>query len=323
MQSYKLFQGIAIPYSALVSVIFGLMIFSFPIGAYLFFNSQLGKSIDYHYPLSELEIIQHFGLKSLAAIKIGDLFVVAWAFFLILFAVAAFGPKKSFLKVLSPIMAGTHENQDGNYLVHTIKWFSIIIVLSQVINTVQEFFGIKTTLPPFENDLLQFLSVTVAPIVEELGFRIILIGIPLFLFYSHRASVKHFFKSLWNPFANLPISNSKKPIAIIVIVGVFFGAAHIITDQWSEGKFAQATMSGIIIGWVYYRYGFVASVLIHWATNYMIFSYGYLVSTVNETSFVDAFSHSLFQTIEILLLVTGALSIALLSLERQKKKLEI
>jgi membrane protease YdiL (CAAX protease family) len=220
-------------------------------------------------------------------------------------------------------MAGTHESQDGNYLVHTIKWFSIIIVLSQVINTIQEFVCIKTTLPPFENDLIQFLSVTVAPVVEELGFRIILIGIPLFLFYSHRASAKHFFKSLWNPFANLPISNSKKPITIIVIVGVFFGAAHIISDQWSEGKFAQAAMSGIIIGWVYYRYGFVASVLIHWATNYMIFSYGYLVSTVNETSFVDAFSHSLFQTIEILLLVAGALSIALLLLERQKKKLDI
>ncbi len=299
------------------------MIFSFPIGAYLFFNSHLGKSIDYDYPLSELEFVQNFGLNSLAAIKVGDLFVVVWVFFLILFTIAAFGPKKSFLKVLSPIMAGTHENQDGNYLVHTIKWFSIIIILSEVISYIQEFIGIKTTLPPFENDLLQFLSVTVAPVIEEIGFRIILIGIPLFLFYSHKVSAKHFFKSLWSPFANLPISNSKKAIAIIVVVGVFFGVAHIISDQWSEGKFAQATMSGIIIGWVYYRYGFVASVLIHWATNYVIFSYGYLVSTVNETSFVDAFSHSLLQTIEILLLVTGALSIALLLLGYQKKKLEI
>lgn len=299
------------------------MIFSFPIGAYLFFNSHLGKSIDYHYPLSELEFVQNLGLKSLTAVKVGDLFVVTWVFFLILFTIAAFGPKKSFLKVLSPIMAGTHESQDGNYLVHTIKWFSIIIILSEAIGAMQEFIGIKTELPPFENDLLQFLSVTVAPVIEEIGFRIILIGIPLFLFYSHKASVKHFFKSLWNPFANLPISNSKKAIAIIVIVGVFFGVSHIISDQWSEGKFAQAAMSGIIIGWVYYRYGFVASVLIHWATNYVIFSYGYLVSTVNETRFTDAFSHSLLQTIEILFLATGALSIALLSLEYRKKKLEI
>lgn len=299
------------------------MIFSFPIGAYLFFNSQLGKSIDYRYPLSGLEFVQHFGLESLSAIEIGDLFVVTWVFFLIMFTVSVFGPKKNFLKVLSPIMSGSYESQDGNYLVHTIKWFSIIIILSEAIDIVQQFVGVKTIPPPFENDLLQFLSATFAPVIEELGFRIVLVGIPLFLLYSHKASAKHFFKSLWNPSANLPISDSKKAIIIIVVVGLFFGVSHIISDQWSEGKFVQATMSGIIIGWVYYRYGFVASVLIHWATNYVIFSYGYLVSVVNETRIIDVYSHPLLQTIEILFVVTGALSIALLSLDYRKKKLEV
>jgi membrane protease YdiL (CAAX protease family) len=208
-------------------------------------------------------------------------------------------------------------------LVHAIKWLSIIIVLSAAIDIVQQSVGIKTTLPPFENDLLQLLSVTFAPLVEELGFRIILIGIPLFLLYSHKASSRHFFKSLWHPSVNLPISDSKKAITIIVVVGVFFGASHIISEQWSEGKFVQATMSGIILGWVYFRYGFVASLLIHWATNYVIFSYGYLVSTVNEIRFVDAFSHSLLQTIEALLMATGILAIALLMLDYRKKKLDV
>lgn len=322
MQSYKIFQGIAIPYSALVSVIFGLMIFSFPIGVYLFFNSQLGGSIDYQYPLSELEFAQRFGLE-LLQIGIGELFVVVWVFFLILFTIAVFGPKKNFVQVLSPIMAGSYEKQEGNYLVNTIKWFSIIIILSGVIDIVQQLAGIKTTPPVFENDLLQMMFLTLAPIIEELGFRIILVGIPLFLLYSHKASAKQLFKSLWHPSANLPISNSKKAIIVIVVVGVFFGVSHIISDQWSEGKFAQAAMSGIIIGWVYYRYGFVASVLIHWATNYMIFSYGYLVATANETRVMDAFSHSLLQTIEMLLVVTGALAIALLLLDYRKNKLEI
>jgi len=296
------------------------MLFSFPIGVYLFFNSELGKSIDYRYPLSELEFVKSFGLKSLANIEIGNLFVIAWVFFLILFTIAVLGPKKSFLKVLSPIMAGSYESQDGNYLVHAIKWFSIIIILSEVIDTTQQLVGIKTVLPPIENDLLQLLSVTFAPIIEEIGFRVILVGIPLFLLYSHRASAKHFFKSLWNPSANLPITSSKNAIIVIVVVGVFFGASHVMSEQWGEGKFAQAAMSGIILGWVYYRYGFVASVLIHWATNYMIFSYGYLVSVVNETRIAETFSHSLLQTIEILFVVTGALSITLLSFEYRKKK---
>lgn len=322
MQTHKILQGIAIPYSALVSVIFGLMIFSFPIGAYLFFNSQLGKSIEYGFPLSELEAAQRYGLDFPSWIGIGDLFAVVWAFFLIIFTIAVFGPKKNFVQILSPMMSGVRAVQGGNYLVHAIQWFCVIIALSGAIDLAQQRFGVNITPPQFENDLVQFLGVSVAPITEEVGFRMLLIGIPLFLFYSHKLSGKLFFKTLWNPSANLSITNHTKAIALIVAVGVFFGAAHIMSEQWSQGKFAQAAMSGIIIGWVYYRYGFVASLLIHWATNYVIFSYGYLVSVVNEVRFSDSFSHSLIQTIEVLFVITGVLSISIMALRYREKKLE-
>lgn len=296
------------------------MILAFPIGAYLFFNSQIGKSIDYELPITELELSKHFDLSWLSWIEIGDVFVVVWAAFLILFVIAVLGPKKHFLKILSPIMAGSYESQNGNYLVQAIKWFSIIIVLSEVIDKIQQVFGIEITPPPFDNDLIQLLSTTIAPTIEEFGFRIILLGIPLFLLYSRRASAKLFLKSLWNPSDNLPITDSKKAIILIIAVGIFFGVSHIISDQWSNGKFAQAAMSGIIIGWVYYRYGFVAALLIHWATNYVVFSYGYLVASVNDIRIMDAFSHSLIQTIEIILLITGCLAITLTALEYKKSK---
>ncbi len=315
LHTQKLFQGIAIPYSALVSVIFGLMIFSFPIGTYVFFNSQIGKSIDYSYPISET-LSWELG-ESFSTVGIGDVFVGAWTLFLILFTISIFGPKKNFLGVLSPLMGGLRQSQDGNYLIHTIKWFSIIIVLSEAIAAIQELFGIKTAMPPFENELVHLLSVTYAPIIEEVGFRVILVGIPLFLLYSQKASIKKFFMTLWNPSANLPVSGPKAVI-VIIIAGVLFGALH-LTEQWGEGKFAQAAMSGIILGWVYYRYGFVSAILIHWATNYVIFSYGYLVSSINETNIADAFSHSLLLTIEILFTVTGVLAIVLLILNKRQK----
>lgn len=320
MQDHKILQGIAIPYSALISVVFGLMILSFPIGAYLFFNSQIGKSIDYGLPVTELDWAKQVDLSAFSWLGIGDVFMVVWATFLILFVIASMGPKKNFLRVLSPIMSGSYESQTGNYLVHTIKWFSIVIVLSGAIDVIQQGFGITITPPVFENDLVQFFDITLAPLVEELGFRIILIGIPLFLLYSHRASARLFFKSLWNPSDNLPITNSKRAIILIVLVGVIFGAAHVLSDQWSSGKFAQAAMSGIIIGWVYYRYGFVAALLIHWATNYVVFSYGYLVSSINETRIMDSFSHSLVQTIEVILVITGVLAITLMALEYRKSR---
>ncbi|MFM7796872.1 MAG: CPBP family intramembrane glutamic endopeptidase, partial [Candidatus Nitrosotenuis sp.] len=162
---------------------------------------------------------------------------------------------------------------------------------------------------------------TISPLIEEIGFRIILLGIPIFLAYSNRSSVKLFFKSLWNPHNNLSITNSKKAVILIVIVGILFGLAHVISDQWSNGKFTQAAMSGIIIGWVYYRYGFVAAVLIHWATNYVVYSYAYLVSSVNEIRVIDSFSHSLIQTIEVIFLITGIVAIILNIIQYRKDKL--
>lgn len=318
MQVHKILQGIAIPYSALISVIFGLLILSFPIGAYVFFNSQIGKSLDFSFPLSELEVAKRFGLDWLSFAGIGDLFVIVWVFFLILFVIGTLGPQRNFLKVLSPLMSGSSYAQEGNYIVHAIKWFSTIVVLSAIIDVIQRGFGITISPPSFENDLVQFLLVSFAPITEEIGFRVILVGIPLYLFYSHKASAKLFFKALWSP-SSLSIKNSKKAIIIIVIAGIFFGAAHILNEQWTQGKFAQATMSGIIIGWAYYRHGFVTAILVHWAANYAVFSYANLVSTINETRFVDAFSHSLIQTIEVLLVITGILSIAMMTLSYKKR----
>jgi len=321
MQDHKILQGLAIPYSALISVIFGLMILSFPIGAYLFFNSQIGKSIDHALPVTELDFIEQLDIEWLSWLGIGDVFVVVWVTFLILFVIASMGPKKNFIRVLSPIMSGSYESQDGSYLVQAIKGFAIIVVLSGLIDLAQQGLGITITPPVFENDLTGFLGITVAPLVEELGFRVVLVGIPLFLLYSHRASAKLFFKSLWSPSANLPITNQKKAIILVVLVGVMFGAAHVLSDQWSNGKFAQAAMAGIIIGWVYYRYGFVAALLIHWATNYVVYSFAYLVASINETRVMDSFSHSLIQTIEVIIVLTGALAIALSILEYKKSRL--
>jgi hypothetical protein len=98
-------------------------------------------------------------------------------------------------------------------------------------------------------------------------------------------------------------------------VGIFFGVSHIITgDAWSVGKFVQATASGLIIGWVYFRYGLAPAILIHWATNYFIYSYAYIVADINKIPVETAFTHSLLYTLEIMLVITGSISIVILAL---------
>ena len=66
-------------------------------------------------------------------------------------------------------------------MIGVTKWFSILVLVSALINFVQE--GIVIEIPPLDdNDLIQFFYVSLAPLIEEFGFRLILIGIPLFAF---------------------------------------------------------------------------------------------------------------------------------------------
>jgi len=53
----NILHGLGIPYSALISIIFVMMLLSFPIGAYVMFNSDVGKDITFEYPLGNVRSI--------------------------------------------------------------------------------------------------------------------------------------------------------------------------------------------------------------------------------------------------------------------------
>lgn len=327
--SNKILQIIGIPHLALLSVIFGMMLLSFPFGLFVVFNTDIGDDINFEYPLKDLDIFNAIGYLIPNDVEIGDVFIVLWSIYAVLFAMAIFGPDNGFLKVLSLNLSHGQFETKSNYMVTITKWFSILILLSIIIDFIQQGFGITTVPPSIDNNLTQFLYVSLSPIVEEFGFRVVLIGLPLFVFYSHKLSLTYFFKSLWNPYRTLHISDLKRSLALIVLVGVFFGLAHIMTGEpWSEGKFVQASMSGIILGWLYVRYGLITAILVHWATNYFIFSYANFVSQINEITIESSFSHSLINTMEIIFLISGAFSISILlinyfnSKKEQKLKIE-
>ena len=313
----KIYQCIGIPHTALISIILFLMILSFPIGAYLVFNSEIGDDITYEYPMNDLSIfLAGIGFQIPVEFELGDGFIVLWCLFLILFAVTIFGPKKSFASVLQSIISfGKYHQLQDNYIITVIKWFSILVVVSGIIISVQEFFGISVEKTSAPNQLIQFFQILLAPLVEEIGFRVMLIGLPLFALYSCKSSLRFFVKSLWRPWHNLDISDLKKPLLIIIIVAIFFGISHVISGEaWSAGKFAQATVSGLIIGWVYFRYGLAPAILIHWAANYFIYSYAYIVADINKIPVETAFTHSLLNGLELTLIATGVISIVILVL---------
>jgi hypothetical protein len=315
--SNKIIQLFGIPFTALLSVIFGLLLISFPIGIYVVFDTEIGNEINYDFPITHLDLFRETSFyQSSIDLSIGDAFVVLWMFYLFIFVISILGPKQNFLKSVSSLISLGHYDVKLNYMFAITKWLSILILVSGLINLIQEYFGIVTVPPLGDNDLIQFFYVSLAPLLEEFIFRIILVGIPLFVLYSGRSSVRYFSKCLWIP-SSLNILDSKKAYFIIIFVGILFGFAHIaFTDSWSEGKFAQATAGGIILGWVYFRYGIVASLLIHWATNYFIFSYAHFISQINYVSIETAFANPLMYTLELLFLSSGIMAVCILFLNK-------
>jgi len=193
--SNKALQALGIPYSALISIIFGMMVLSLPIGAYVMFNSDVGDEINFEYPISGLDFFSdEISFEFLDYFEIGDIFIVMWIIFVILFSISIMGPKKNFLETLVSIMTQGKHLLQPNYLVTAIKWFSILILISGIINLIQEGFDITIEPPSFENELTQFFYVSMSPLIEELEFRVLLIGVPLYLMYSRKASFQHFFQ---------------------------------------------------------------------------------------------------------------------------------
>ena len=313
----KIIQLLGIPFTALLSIIFGLLLISFPIGIYVIFESDIGDDINYDYPITHLDIFSQTDFyQSPIDVTLGDAFVILWMFYLIIFVIALLGPKQHFLKSISSLISMGKYDAKLNYMFAMTKWLSILILISAIINFIQEYFGIVTIPPLGGNSLIQFFYVSLAPLLEEFIFRIILIGIPLFVLYSGRASIRYFVKCLWNP-SSLNILDSKKAILLIIFVGISFGFAHIaFSDSWSDGKFAQATAGGIILGWVYLRYGIVVSLLIHWATNYFIFAYAHFISQINYVPLETAFTNPLMSSLEWIFLFSGILGVSILLLNK-------
>ena len=94
-------QALGIPFSALVSVICGLMIIAFPLGAYVVFNSNLEDSVNHDFPLSDFDFfLAGIGFEIPIEFELGDVFIGLWCVFIIIFTITILGPKTSFLKAV-------------------------------------------------------------------------------------------------------------------------------------------------------------------------------------------------------------------------------
>ncbi|MEM2102011.1 MAG: CPBP family glutamic-type intramembrane protease [Candidatus Bathyarchaeia archaeon] len=287
------------------SLLFALILFliatyfiAMVLGPLVFFSTADGLSVS-HRTISRLPIII-FGAYTVVDVEInmGLFFLGIWLVFFACFFIALEVRENIFVS-LSNLGRGGITASFRNYLLFmpVVGSFSLVSVL--LLEWFLSLFGLSVGAPPVPGSgvpsefrqFLFFLEVSYAPIVEEIGFRIIPLGVFLvvYLLLVKSQARGHVGGCSWKSLAIAPFFPYRakrecglenvdgkglfKGISVgewvvIVVAAVVFGLAHYPLGSWGPAKFFSATLVGVALGVVYFAYGFVAPILLHWFFNY-------------------------------------------------------
>ncbi len=299
----------------IIFILFLIITGSIFIGTYVVFFTNVGKDITWHSnaPLNFL-LLDVLGLSNLQ-FNLGIVFIFFWSIYILFYLLCIFNPDfllKNFLyKKLHQNKIKKFDLPSSNYLYITIQWFSGYFVLSIIIDQVQQSFGVHMGNPLMTNPLLSYFYLTAAPLNEEILFRVIFLGIPLSLIlFKYKNS---FISALIHPSKNISINSQRDKYILFIIIflnSVFFGLAHVIFGgNYEIGKITQASLGGLFLGWLYYRYGLAISIIFHWISNYVLFSYSLLGSIVFNTSFSEESTNYFLMIIYASFIITGIIFI--------------
>lgn len=302
----------------LVVIFAGLMLLSFPLGAYAFYNGNLSTSSSEPF-ISKIPIfVVGLPIDLPARTTFADLFAVLWVIYLVLFVIAINGPHASLPQILKRSGSQGVRFSD-NAIVATIMTFTSVTLLTSLIERLQTSVGVASGSLPESDPLQTFAGIALAPLTEEIGFRVSTIGLIAFTVLLGRADFGYALKALWHPERYLGIPsrgrNATLPMIYIIAIisGLLFGLAHILFGAgWQIGKFTTSSIAGIALGLLYIKVGLPAAVLMHWSFNYYRSSYYYFELAVGETF--------LREGMEIMLVMIGAMSLLYYALSRTLKQ---
>ncbi len=108
----------------------------------------------------------------------------------------------------------------------------------------------------------QMLSFLHASVYEELIVRTVFLGVPVFLIYLIRGEKISPIRIFGGYEKITPVET-----VFIVISAAIFAAAHV--PAWNLWKAVPTFVGGLILGYLYIRYGIYASILLHFLTDFI------------------------------------------------------
>jgi hypothetical protein len=255
-------------------------------------------------------------------------FLFLWLIILLCF-IAAWKMRKSFREVVSKAFRSPFVELFDNWLFAMPLIASALLFIVSSIIDLQNLVNVPTgSIPAPRTDAETFelyLSLTWAPVIEELAFRVIPIGIfvlarllliqgngdrnsqfvkqkpRLFLFSFLFPDKAKDMVGLENVEAKGIVSGiSKDEWFILLFTSIVFAFAHLVPGVgWQFGKVTSTLVQGFVFGLVFLAYGVQASILLHWFFNYYFY-------TFELGSYYLSLNASFFSWIEPLTLLLGA-----------------
>lgn len=281
-----------------IAIVFAVLTYalSFAIASLAIITTNLGQgllNLNGHLPIEVFLIL-------ITGVVPANGFALVLSFMLI-FALcfwAAAKDRGGFYRSLAALTRKAKPTTVPNWLVvmPLISSFLLIltVVLSISLNSAGVPVGGLSTTSPAE----LFASVTYAPVAEEIGFRISVIGLVVVIrtiLPLHRGRglanvgvktvTERILIALISPdrakeAAGLPSIGTRgwrgihwTEWILLIVSSVWFGLAHSLSESgWGPGKAVTAGMTGLALGLVYLLYGAYADILLHWFFNFYTFT---------------------------------------------------
>jgi len=283
----RLGSALAALFLALLLLTAILVILSFPVGLYTVFFLHLSKlsslTCRFHrcsYSTAEtLDKSQFLWLGPIPVLlptqlMYGGEFLAVIVIYAAMFILTIFQGRSLPSAIASGLRNGYREFLANRALL-TLVAIGFLVFTAGLIDEVVSVVGPPVGNPFGGNDLLNFVGLAFAPLREEFGFRVLLIGVVAAIVTLPRPGTSAL-RTLWRPsIAYEGLDNNTLPLVVIWTAGAFsagtFGACHVVCGGggWDIGKLPEAVYGGIVLAYLYIRYGFHIAVLAHWGIDYL------------------------------------------------------
>jgi len=311
-------------YSLAAFVIIASYVFVHLMGYGFFFFTQEGLALStqsFPFPILILFVVGFIT----PSLHVGGVFLFTWTIYAICF-LWAWKWRQTFHNVLGGSMSGKPRSIFSSFLFAMPLFSSMVLTAVLAIIYSQGAVGIETGVIQLPHDPHEaFLDLAYAPLIEELAFRLVPIGLLMVLYVFSAAKnvqvassvgsrLKLFLYAFIYPegakrMAGLPnvsehgtwrgISSSEW--VMVVVSSAVFGLAHVLVPAgWEIGKITSTFVQGFFFAVAYIAYGFEAPILLHWFFNYYLYFFD---PNVAEGFFPTTIG--LLSIIEILILVVG------------------